>query len=54
MSNRSKFNFELDQIRKMWGLRKGVTLIIFDLTIIPIGYIGEGQSKFVNDNEAKP
>lgn len=49
---KDKFNFELDQIRKMWGLSQGTTLILDGLAIIPVGYMLILKTP-VNDNKAK-
>lgn len=46
------FNFELDQIRKMRGLRKGTTMIFNSGILYPVGY-SLIMKVSVNDNEAK-
>lgn len=51
---KSEWNAELDYIRKTWGLRKGVTLILEGYNLTSIGYSHAIQQPYQNDNEAKP
>lgn len=48
-----EFNFQLNHIRAMWGLRKGTTIIFNKLDLIPVGYMNLFQQPAVNDNETK-
>lgn len=51
---KSKWNTELDHIRKLWSLRKGTNLILEGYNLIPVGYSHHIQQPYQNDNEAKP
>jgi hypothetical protein len=49
---RDSFNIEIDQMRKLWGIPKGVTIMLFGRFGIPIG-MGVTTRQPDNDNEAK-
>ena len=50
----SIFDFQINHIRFMWGLRKGVTIIYNNQDVIPVGYMNLFQQPAANDNEVKP
>lgn len=51
--NMNNFNFQLNQIRKLWELRKGASIVWNDRKINPVGYLNTMVYPFANDNKAK-